>query len=296
MPSDKQDLKNSLEAILFVSNKPLKPKDFAAILGADETEIIAALNELAEERKSRGLVLLENGGEYQLATNSKYSTAVKNFLNAELREKLTDATVEVLAIIAYRQPISKAEIEAIRGVNSQYSIRNLLMRGLVEKVPNPGDARSVLYQTTTEFLMHLGITSVTDLPEFQTLVEKIKLPQTAPLAMEAAAQQTPNTDEGNKMESQKEINQPGPDHAASKERAGDTGISQDPVRMSPEQIDYEINTESKIEKENLPESAVKAEEIASTDLPPAEPGPAEIENAEEDEFADEDENEESDED
>src|SRR4029077_11229380 len=102
-----------------------------------------------------------------------------------LREKLTDATVEVLAIIAYRQPISKAEMEAIRGVNSQYSIRNLLMRGLIEKTPTPADARSFLYQTTTEFLMHLGLGSVKDLPEFEKLVENIKLPQTPGLVMNA---------------------------------------------------------------------------------------------------------------
>src|SRR4029077_18687595 len=105
---------------------------------------------LYAQKKDAGVILLENGSEYQLTTNSAYSTQVKNFLNAELREKLTDATVEVLAIIAYRQPISKAEIEAIRGVNSQYSLRALLMRGLIEKISNPTDARSFLYQTTTE--------------------------------------------------------------------------------------------------------------------------------------------------
>jgi segregation and condensation protein B len=87
-----------------------------------------------------------------------------------------------LGIIAYRQPISKAEIEAIRGVNSQYSLRHLLMRGLIEKVPNPNDARSALYQTTTEFLQHLGLSSNKDLPDFGKLVEEIKLPETPRLA------------------------------------------------------------------------------------------------------------------
>ena len=178
-------LKNILESLLFVAGKPLKAKELAKLLEMDATEVKSALANLKDEKKDAGIILLENNGEYQLATNNKYSTQVKNFLNAELREKLTDATVEVLAIVAYRQPISKAEIEAIRGVNSQYSLRNLLIRGLIEKVPNPHDARSFLYQTTTEFLMHLGLDSVKALPDFETLVEKIKLPQTPGLEQAA---------------------------------------------------------------------------------------------------------------
>lgn len=175
---EQEQLTKTLEAVLFVAAKPFKAKELAKILELDLKEIQTALDALCELRKESGIVVLNNNGEYQLATNSAFSTQVKNFLNAELREKLTDATVEVLAIIAYRQPISKAEIEAIRGVNSQYSLRNLLMRGLIEKVSNPSDARSFLYQTTTEFLMHLGLTGVNELPEFEKLVAQIKLPDT----------------------------------------------------------------------------------------------------------------------
>jgi segregation and condensation protein B len=164
---EQKQLKNTLEALLFVSGKPLKVKDFVKILETDEIAIKSALDSLSLAKKDSGLVILESNGEYQLTTNNEYSPTVKNFLNAELREKLTDATVEVLAIIAYRQPISKAEIEAIRGVSSQYSLRNLLIRGMIEKVSNPSDARSVYYQTTTEFLMHLGIGSVKELADFE---------------------------------------------------------------------------------------------------------------------------------
>jgi len=182
---EQEQLKRTLEALLFVASKPFKAKEFAKILELEEADVKTALDVLAEEKKDSGIVLLKNKDEYQLSTNSACSTQVKNFLNAELREKLTDATVEVLAIIAYRQPISKAEIEAIRGVNSQYSLRHLLMRGLIEKTSNPADARSFLYQTTTEFLMHLGLTSVNELPEFAKLVEHIKLPQTPGLNQQA---------------------------------------------------------------------------------------------------------------
>ncbi|HVY67479.1 MAG TPA: SMC-Scp complex subunit ScpB [Patescibacteria group bacterium] len=181
-----QQLKGAAEALLFVAGKPLTAKELAKILDSDEAAVQDALARLQQERREAGVVLLENRGQYQLATASHFSTQVKNFLNAELREKLTDATVEVLAIIAYRQPISKAEIEAIRGVNSQYSLRHLLMRGLIERIANPRDARSFLYQTTTEFLMHLGLQSNSELPEFDRLVESIKLPQTPALSGEAA--------------------------------------------------------------------------------------------------------------
>jgi len=96
-----QHLKSVLESLLFVSNKPLKLKDLAGFLQQPENDIRTALESLAAERRNSGVVVLDNNGEYQLATNSANSTQVKNFLNAELREKLTDATVEVLAIIAY---------------------------------------------------------------------------------------------------------------------------------------------------------------------------------------------------
>lgn len=178
------ELKNKIESLLFVSSKPLTLKQLAKFTGANEAELTPILEELASERSKTGIVLLSAPDGYQLATNSQNSEMVKDFLNADLRESLTEATVEVLAIIGYRQPISKAEIESIRGVNSQYSVRALLMRGLIEKIPNPNDARGSLYQVTTEFLQQLGITSTAELPDFDELVAKIKLPETAGLNLE----------------------------------------------------------------------------------------------------------------
>ncbi|MFA5991602.1 MAG: SMC-Scp complex subunit ScpB [Candidatus Doudnabacteria bacterium] len=207
---EQEQLAKTLEALLFVAAKPFKAKELAKILELDVKEIETALGALCELRKESGIVVLNNNGEYQLSTNSAYSTQVKNFLNAELREKLTDATVEVLAIIAYRQPISKAEIEAIRGVNSQYSLRNLLMRGLIEKVSNPHDARSFLYQTTTEFLMHLGLTNVSELPEFEKLVAQIKLPDTPAITNSAQPDKTTRPSMPPDIQEEQEITQPEP--------------------------------------------------------------------------------------
>ncbi len=170
------ELKQKIESLLFVSSKPLSYKTLAKLTGATEGEVRKAGTELVVDRQNAGVVVLEANGNYQMATNAENSDLVKSFLNQDLREKLTEATVEVLAIIAYRQPISKAEMEAIRGVNSQYSLRALLMRGMIEKIPNPYDARGSLYQVTTEFLQHMGLNSVSDLPDFDTITSSIKLP------------------------------------------------------------------------------------------------------------------------
>ena len=176
-----QNLNSTIESILFVANKPLTAKAISKLASTDnsvkEAAVEKALQEIAAERRQSGIVLLEANGSWQLATNPENSDTVKAVLNAELREKLTDATVETLAIIAYRQPISRGEIEAIRGVNCQYSIRHLLIRGLIQR-STAKDSRQVLYETTLEFLQHMGISSVSELPEFEKLVEKIKLPET----------------------------------------------------------------------------------------------------------------------
>src|SRR5690348_916518 len=100
MPS----IKSKLQSILFVSNKPLQPKQLAKVLDATEAEVIQGLRELVQEHHDSGVIIIEGSDGYQMATNRENSEIVKAFLNADLRERLTDATVEVLAIIAYRQP------------------------------------------------------------------------------------------------------------------------------------------------------------------------------------------------
>lgn len=144
--------------------------------GTDANEVSRALEELKEERKTSGVVILEQNGNFLMSSAPANSNAVKDFLNTDLREKLTDAAIETLAIITYKQPVSRAEIEAVRGVNSQYTIRLLMMRGLIEKAVHR-DNRSNFYQTTHEFLQHLGITSLKNLPEFTELTAKVKPPE-----------------------------------------------------------------------------------------------------------------------
>ena len=171
------DLKPLIESLLFVAGRPVSLKELARATGKKEAEVAELLAALIAEKKNTGIVILEQNRSYLMSTNPQNSEAVKSFLNTDLREKLTDAAIETLAIITYKQPVSRAEIEAIRGVNSQYTIRLLLMRGLVEKVQSPKDNRSHYYQTTHEFLQHLGLSSVKDLPDFAELTAKVKPPE-----------------------------------------------------------------------------------------------------------------------
>lgn len=201
-----EKLESTIESILFVANKPLAADYIAKILNVESDAVSSALSDISEAHKGSGIVLLESQGHWQFATNSENGNEVKNFLNAELREKLTDASIETLAIIAYRQPISRAEIEAIRGVNCQYSIRHLLIRGLIQKVPNPKDSRQILYETSLEFLQQLGITNIKELPDFESLVAKIKLPEapTESTNNENTSEDIPAPNNGQGSESDKE--------------------------------------------------------------------------------------------
>lgn len=169
------NLKNILESILFVSNRPQSSHSLSKYTGASVEDIETSLLELLEERKNSGIVLITNGTDYSLATNPGNSEHVRNFLNSDLKEKLSDASLEVFTIIAYKGLISKGDIETIRGVNSQFSIRQLLMRGMIEKF-SEDNTRGVNYRLTTDSLAHLGISKIEDLPDYKKILESLTPP------------------------------------------------------------------------------------------------------------------------
>src|SRR3990167_202051 len=171
------DLKSQIESLLFVAGRPVSLKELHKATGRPEDDIVKVLEELKKAREDSGIIILEQDKKFLMSSNPEHTTAVKEFLNTDLRQKLTDAAIETLAIITYKQPVSRTEIEAIRGVNSQYTLRLLLMRGLVERLSNPKDSRAHLYQTTNEFLQHLGIKNLNDLPDFTDIQAKIKPPE-----------------------------------------------------------------------------------------------------------------------
>ena len=174
---DLSKLKSQILSILFVASKPVSIKELSQALEIEDAEIKEATASLVAENHSSGIILLAHNDKLQLASNPDNSTPVKRFLSLELRERLSDAALETLAIILYKQPVSKAEIENIRGVNSQYTLRQLLIRGLIEKISSETDKRVQHYKTTLEFMQHLGIKDMKELPDFEELTKNIELPK-----------------------------------------------------------------------------------------------------------------------
>lgn len=163
-------MKNKVEAILFVSDRPLTAKRIAQVLGIKPEEVVAFIQELSTEydEMKRGFRILTVGEKYQLVSASEYADVVKKFLNADLTAELTKPSIETLAIIGYRGPVSKAELEMIRGVNCSLILRNLMMRGLVD-AKEDSKTMQTYYSISGEFLRHLGVTSVEQLPHFEKL-------------------------------------------------------------------------------------------------------------------------------
>jgi segregation and condensation protein B len=172
---DLPKLKSIILSVLFVASKPVGMRELLDTIEAEESEIREAITSLVADNAHTGIILLAHNDKLQLSSNPDNSYEVKRFLSLELREKLTDSALETLAIILYKQPVSKAEIENIRGVNSQYTLRHLLIRGLIEKTSG-NDKRASYYKTTLEFMQHLGIKDMKDLPDFEELTKNIQLP------------------------------------------------------------------------------------------------------------------------
>lgn len=166
------NLAQKIEAILFWKAEPVAFKKLAALLSADgapvtEDQVKAAVAELATQLAGRGLAVVRTDDEAMLGTAKELSQLIEGMAKDELMRDLGKAGLETLSIILYQGPISRADIDYIRGVNSQFIVRNLLVRGLIERVDNPADARSFLYKTTLALLAHLGVSNVADLPEYE---------------------------------------------------------------------------------------------------------------------------------
>lgn len=158
-----------LESVLFTAGKPLTLKKLAEVTNVTVGDVEAALDELQQRYvgAGHGLEVIVNQGEAALATHPDNSELVRQFLKKDELGELTRPQLEALSVIAYRGPVSKAELEQVRGVNCSLILRNLMIRGLVQ-VADEADVVS-RYQVTVEFLSGLGLTSVKELPNFATL-------------------------------------------------------------------------------------------------------------------------------
>jgi segregation and condensation protein B len=168
------NLAAQLEAVLFWKAEPVSLKKLASLLSIDIDAVKGGLQELEDALQGRGLTLVRTDDEVMLGTAKEISPLIEQLTKEELTRDLGKAGLETLSIILYQGPISRADIDYIRGVNSQFIVRNLLIRGLVERVDNPTDARSFLYKTTLQLLAHLGIPKIEELPEYEQVRKEIE--------------------------------------------------------------------------------------------------------------------------
>ena len=170
-----KEKKSLIEAMLFVSGEPVTVQAIKAALDMPEADITEATAELAAEYRDRdgGLLILEIAQGFQMVTNPMYAKLLRKFTNTAVSNKLSMPALETLAIVAYKQPLIKAEIEQIRGVNSDGVIKSLIDKRLIKIVGNkeaPG--KPMLYGTTREFLQYFGLKDLTELPTLRELARE----------------------------------------------------------------------------------------------------------------------------
>ncbi len=161
------ELRPALEAVLMVADQPLDELTLASAVGYPVHEVTAALAELADDytRQGRGFELRNVAGGWRFYTREEYAAVVEAFILDGQQARLTQAALETLAVVAYKQPVSRQRVSAIRGVNVDGVVRTLLSRGLVEESGQDGESGANLYRTTNYFLERIGVSSLDDLPE-----------------------------------------------------------------------------------------------------------------------------------
>lgn len=169
----------SLEALLFIHGEALPLKKIEKVLKLGPGEALELLYQFSQvlESDGRGLRLIFDSGKFQLSTKPEFGKILEEFVREELTEDLTPASLEALSIIAYLGPISRSRLEYLRGVNSVFTLRNLMLRGLVERFPDPKRPNAYLYKPSLELIRHLGLGKTEELPdyeEFRDIIEKVE--------------------------------------------------------------------------------------------------------------------------
>lgn len=173
-----------IEALLFALGRPLSRTELSSMLGVSVEEVELALREQPE---GRGVVLVDDGNILELRTSTSAAEMIERVRKEEYSRDIGRAGLEVLSAVLYRGPLTRSEIDFIRGVNSSQTIRTLTMRGLLRKVSNPKDERSFLYEPTTDLLSELGVTHKEDLPDYAEVREKLEQLEAAYRNTEAQA-------------------------------------------------------------------------------------------------------------
>lgn len=167
-----EEAKEAIEALLFVAGEPVTLWQLMRTLEVEQELVEEALRSLAQEYEGRGLRIQREGDEAQMVTAPDCASYVERFLGLQFSGNLSTAALETLAIVAYRQPITRAKVEEIRGVNCEGVLRNLVARGLVEVLGRLDRAgRPIIYGTTFEFLRYFGLLDLTELPKVEEGVD-----------------------------------------------------------------------------------------------------------------------------
>jgi len=166
-----------LEALLFIHGEPISLKKIESVLHLEKDECESIIAELKKrlEDSARGIQVVVGNDKVQLATKPEFNVILEDFVREELSEDLTPASLEALAIVSYLGPISRAKLEYLRGVNSLVILRSLMIRGLVERIPDPEHAAGFLYQPTFDLMKQLGLQGKNDLPEYEKFQELLKV-------------------------------------------------------------------------------------------------------------------------
>lgn len=165
---DIHELAHVIEAILFIAGEPVEIRELQRALEVTEMETQQAIDALDSDYSfhRRGICLKKFGNHIQLSTRAEYASYVERLLQPIQKQSLSQSAMETLAVVAYRQPVTKLEIEAVRGVKCDYSVQSLVNKGLIEEIGRKETlGRPILYGTTDTFLSHFGLSSLTDLPK-----------------------------------------------------------------------------------------------------------------------------------
>ncbi len=171
--TDTISLADRIEALLFTEGGSLSLKKLTQLLDCTDVELASGVAALEQKRATSGIAVVKTDTEVALTIAPVAAETIQKAFEREIGREIGDAGLEVLAIILYKGPSTRAQIDYIRGVNTSSTIRALAARGLLERIPNPSDGREYLYRATTELIAYLGVTDATKLPDYVKITSEL---------------------------------------------------------------------------------------------------------------------------
>jgi segregation and condensation protein B len=166
-------LEQQIEGLLFYKGEGMTIKKIAEILSVSVEDVNMSLSNLENSLSGRGVSLVRNGDEVMMGVSKELSSFIETMRKDEITKDLSKAALETLSIVMYKNGVTRSEIDYIRGVNSSFILRNLLVRGLVGKESDPKDIRRIIYKPTLDTLLFMGITRIEDLPNYEQTVASL---------------------------------------------------------------------------------------------------------------------------